>query len=202
MRGAGKERRASRRVRADGASPSRDAWPGEGIAGCFGTGGAIRPEQNAPPFSWAGRGVSVSTKRAHLCGDAGRGGQPLPISSAAAACTPRGAAASRFRYHVPPVRFAHRNMMFPSLQGCPSALQRKAVDLSTVRSLAQQGFPARFPGRAPGAGETCPGGKGRRRRPFSTSERPSTCRRSEARQRRPFSRNVSPGIYAAAFCMV
>src|SRR5699024_8733613 len=60
-----------------------------------------------------------------------------------------GAAASRFRYHVPPVCFAHRNMMFPSLQGCPSALQRKAVDLSTVRSLAQQGFPARFPGRAP-----------------------------------------------------
>ena len=138
----------------------------------------------------------------HFCGDAGRGGQPLPISSAAAACTPRGAAASRFRYHVPPVRFAHRNMMFPSLQRCPSALQRKAVDLSTVRSLAQQGFPARFPGRAPGAGETCPGGKGRRRRPFSTSERPSTCRRSEARQRRPFSKNVSPGIYAAAFCMV
>ena len=212
MRGAGKERRASRRVRADGASPSRDAWPGEGIAGCFGTGGAIRPEQNAPPFSWAGRGVSVSTKRAHLCGDAGRGGQPLPqfvdkgrlrgplstghvspapwarpgkragkpccakhpnparmspgsdsigrasvlqtsqwgfrrsglpmrrqlgistngthfsgdagrggqplpISSAAAACTPPGAAASRFRYHVPPVRFAHRNIMSPSLQG-------------------------------------------------------------------------------------
>ena len=54
----------------------------------------------------------------HFRGDAGRGSQPLPISSAAAACTPRGAAASRFRYHVPPVRFAHRNMMFPSLQGC------------------------------------------------------------------------------------
>ncbi len=28
-----------------------------------------------------------------------------------------GAAASRFRYHVPAVRFAHRNMMSPSLQG-------------------------------------------------------------------------------------
>ena len=28
-----------------------------------------------------------------------------------------GAAASRFRYHVPAVRFAHRHMMFPSLQG-------------------------------------------------------------------------------------
>ena len=86
MRGAGKERRASRRVRADGASPSRDAWPGEGIAGCFGTGGAIRPEQNAPPFSWAGRGVSVSTKRAHLCGDAGRGGSPFLSLSTKAGC--------------------------------------------------------------------------------------------------------------------
>ena len=32
-------------------------------------------------------------------------------------------------------------------------------------SLAQQGFPARFPGRASGAGETCPGEKGRRSRP-------------------------------------
>ena len=36
-------------------------------------------------------------------------------------------------------------------------------------SLAQQGFPARFPGRASGAGETCPVGKGRLRRPFPTS---------------------------------
>ena len=35
-------------------------------------------------------------------------------------------------------------------------------------SLAQQGFLARFPGRAAGAGETCPGGKDRRRRAFST----------------------------------
>ena len=36
-------------------------------------------------------------------------------------------------------------------------------------SLAQQGFLARFPGRAEGAGETCFGGKGRRRRTFSTA---------------------------------
>ena len=53
-------------------------------------------------------------------------------------------------------------------------------------SLAQQGFPARFPGRAPGAGETCPGDKGPRSRPLSTSERPSTtrCRRSDCCARR------------------
>ncbi len=36
-------------------------------------------------------------------------------------------------------------------------------------SLAQQGFPARFPGRAESAGETRSVGKDRRRRAFSTS---------------------------------
>src|SRR5699024_8993533 len=61
--------------------------------------------------------LRVLTKRTHLRGDAGRGGKPLPVPSAAAGCTPPGAAASRFRYHVPAGRFAHRNMMFPSLQG-------------------------------------------------------------------------------------
>ena len=35
-------------------------------------------------------------------------------------------------------------------------------------SLAEQGFPARFPGRAAGAGETCSVGKDRQRRAFST----------------------------------
>ena len=39
-------------------------------------------------------------------------------------------------------------------------------------SLAEQGFPARFPGRAVGAGETCPVGKDRQRRAFSTSWAP------------------------------
>ena len=42
------------------------------------------------------------------------------------------------------------------------------ADFFDKLSLAQQGFLARFPGRAAGAGETCPGGKDRRRRAFST----------------------------------
>ncbi len=82
-----------------------------------------------------------------------------------------GAAASRFRYHVPPVRFAHRNMMFPSLQGCsqpcserPSACRRSEALRSKVSLHVSPAAP-------PGAGETCPGGKGRLRRPFSTSEK-------------------------------
>ena len=63
----------------------------------------------------------------HFRGDAGRGGKPLPVPSAAAACTPPGAAASRFRYHVPPVRFAHRNMMSPFAARRLPTLQRKTV---------------------------------------------------------------------------
>src|SRR5699024_11860114 len=70
---------------------------------------------------------SVSTNGTHFCGDAGRGGKPLPISSAAAACTPPGAAASRFRYHVPPVRFAHRNIMSPSQIGRASCRERVEI---------------------------------------------------------------------------
>jgi len=37
-----------------------------------------------------------------------------------------------------------------------------------VESLAKQGFLAGFSGRTKGAGETCFGGKDRRRRTFST----------------------------------
>src|SRR5699024_7980331 len=43
--------------------------------------------------------------------------------------------AARFRYHVPPVRFAHRNMMSPSLQGCSVSLAAKNHRQGFVDSL-------------------------------------------------------------------
>ena len=115
------------------------------------------------------RALCLSTKRAHFCGDAGRGGKPLPMPSAAAACTPPGAAASRFRYHVPPVRFAHRNMMFPSLQGCSQPCSERPSTCRRSEALRSKVSLRVSPAAPPGAGETCPGGKGRQRRPFPTS---------------------------------
>ena len=50
-------------------------------------------------------------------GDAGRGGSPFPCHPQRRHVRRQERAASRFRYHVPAVRFAHRNMMSPSLQG-------------------------------------------------------------------------------------
>ncbi len=52
----------------------------------------------------------------------------------------------------------------------PSELYSESSDMcGGFGSLAQQGFLARFPGRAEGAGEMCFGGKGRHRRTFSTA---------------------------------
>ena len=119
--------------------------------------------------SLAQQGFRVSTNGTHFCGDAGRGGKPLPMPSAAAACTPPGAAASRFRYHVPAVRFAHRNMMFPSLQGCSQPCSERPSTCRRSEALRSKVSLRVSPAAPPGAGETCPGGKGRQRRPFSTS---------------------------------
>ena len=52
----------------------------------------------------------------------------------------------------------------------PSELYSESSDMcGGFGSLAQQGFPARFPSRAESAGETRSVGKDRRRRAFSTS---------------------------------
>ena len=101
-------------------------------------------------------------------------------------CKADGAALQRRRHHVP-VREAHgRNMIAeascrlafrPSKDPLGEVWRAEALQMESkpgdmrggFGSLAQQGFPARFPGRAPGAGETCPVGKGRQRRPFPTS---------------------------------
>ena len=112
-------------------------------------------------------------------------------------------ALQRREHHVP-VREAHgRNMIAqairrlavrPSKDPLGEVWRAEALQIQSepgdmrggFGSLAQQGFPARFPGRAPGAGETCPGDKGPRSQPLSTSERPSTtrCRRSDCCARR------------------
>ena len=105
-------------------------------------------------------------------------------------CKADGAALQRRRHHVP-VREAHgRNMIAEA--SCRLAFRLSKDPLGEVwraealqmesepgdmrggfGSLAQQGFPARFPGRAPGAGETYPGDKGPRSRPLSTNRGPA-----------------------------
>ncbi len=122
-------------------NPLREAWRAEALQI------QSEPGDMRGGFgSLAQQGFRVSTNGTHFCGDAGRGGKPLPMPSAAAACTPPGAAASRFRYHVPAVRFAHRNMMFPSLQGCsqpcaarfPCAFPRPRLQAQGKRVLAEK----------------------------------------------------------------
>ena len=51
-----------------------------------------------------------------------KGLQPLQMKSAAATCAVRGAAASRFLYHLLAVRAAYKKMMFYPLQVCVSRL--------------------------------------------------------------------------------
>ena len=90
-----------------------------------------------------------------------KGRQPLPVPSAAAACTPP-------RSGCRPL--SPKNPIGEVWRAEALQLPSEPGDMrGGFGSLAQQGFPARFPGRAPGAGETCPGEKGRQRRPFSTS---------------------------------
>ena len=57
-----------------------------------------------------------------------KGPQSLHMKSAAATCAVRGAAASRFLYHFPAVRIAHRKMMFYPLQECGSRLAAQTVN--------------------------------------------------------------------------
>ena len=122
-------------------NPLREAWRAEALHYTY-----IYCDMRGGFGSLAQQGFRVSTNGTHFCGDAGRGGKPLPMPSAAAACTPPGAAASRFRYHVPAVRFAHRNMMFPSLQGCsqpcaarfPCAFPRPRLQAQGKRVLAEK----------------------------------------------------------------
>ncbi len=145
-------------------NPLREAWRAEALQI------QSEPGDMRGGFgSLAQQGFRVSTNGTHFCGDAGRGGKPLPMPSAAAACTPPGAAASRFRYHVPAVRFAHRNMMFPSLQGCSQPCSERPSTCRRSEALRSKVSLRVSPAAPPGAGETCPGGKGRQRRPFSTS---------------------------------
>src|SRR5699024_9955231 len=90
-----------------------------------------------------------------------KGRQPLPVPSAAAACTPP-------RSGCRPL--SPKNPIGEVWRAEALQLPSEPGDMrGGFGSLAQQGFPARFPGRAPGAWETCPGEKGRQRRPFSTS---------------------------------